>query len=121
MSGKEQNQNAADIRTNFDSMESFGGSGSAGSVAAILQKKGSHAYVMWITISALFMALTVALASFGVPIPAGNLYLCDVSIDMAALILDPLAAFVVGGVGAFLGDVIFFPPSMIVTLFVHGI
>ena len=38
----------------------------------------------------------------------------------AAIILDPFAAFMVGGVGAFLGDLFFYPLPMFVSLVTHG-
>ena len=37
----------------------------------------------------------------------------------AALSLDPLGAFLVGGVGAFLGDFFFYPLPMFVSLATH--
>jgi uncharacterized membrane protein len=76
--------------------------------------------VRWITITALFMGLNIAMSSFGVPVPGGHLYLCDIVICTAALLLDPLAAFAVGGIGSFLGDMIFYPLPMFVSLAAHG-
>jgi uncharacterized membrane protein len=76
---------------------------------------------LWITTSALFMALTIALSSFGVPVPGGKLYLCDISIVSAALLLDPISAMLVGGIGSFLGDFFFYPAPMFVSLVVHGL
>lgn len=67
------------------------------------------------------MALNVAMSSFGVPVPGGHLYMNDIIICTAAIILDPLAAFMVGGVGAFLGDLFFYPLSMFVSLVTHGL
>ena len=61
-----------------------------------------------ICITALFMALNIMMSSFGLPVPGGHLYLNDVIICTAAILLDdPKAAFIVGGVGAFLADVRF--------------
>ena len=77
--------------------------------------------VLWITVTALFMAINIVLATMGIPVPGGKLYLCDVIIAAAALLLDPLAAFAVGGIGSFLGDVMFYPEAMFVTLAVHGL
>ena len=57
--------------------------------------------------AAVFMALNIALSSFGVPVPGGHFYLCDAVICTAAILLDPFYAFVVGGVGSFLGDFFF--------------
>ena len=63
----------------------------------------------WLTVTAMLMAMNVALSSFGVPVPGGHLYLNDIVIDTAAILLDPLAAFAVGGIGAFIGDALFYP------------
>lgn len=75
----------------------------------------------WITTTAVFMAMNVALSSFGVPVPGGHFYLNDVVICVAAILLDPLSAFAVGGIGAFLGDLFFYPTPMFVSLVVHGL
>ncbi|MBQ8210743.1 MAG: ECF transporter S component [Clostridia bacterium] len=72
-------------------------------------------------ITAVFMALNVAASSFGVPVPGGHLYMNDIIICTAAIILDPLSAFMVGGVGAFLGDLLFYPLPMFVSLITHGL
>jgi uncharacterized membrane protein len=69
----------------------------------------------------MFMALNVAMSSFGVPVPGGHLYMNDIVICLAAIILDPFAAFMVGGVGAFLGDLFFYPLPMFVSLVTHGL
>ena len=75
-----------------------------------------------ICITALFMALNIMMSSFGLPVPGGHLYLNDVIICTAAILLDdPKAAFIVGGVGAFLGDLFFYPTPMFVSLVTHGI
>ncbi|MCR5669481.1 MAG: ECF transporter S component [Butyrivibrio sp.] len=74
-----------------------------------------------ITTTALFMALNIAFSSFGIPVPGGHLYLCDVVICLAAIILGPLEAFVVGGIGSFLGDFLFYPLPMFVSLVTHGL
>lgn len=75
----------------------------------------------WLCYTAIFMALNVVMSSFGIPVPGGHLYLNDVVICTAAIILDPLAAFCVGGVGAFLGDLLFYPLPMFVSLATHGL
>ncbi len=77
--------------------------------------------VKWIAITGLFMAFNIIMSSFGIPVPGGHLYLCDVVICTAALLLDPVAAFVVGGVGSFIGDMIFYPAPMFVSLVTHGL
>ena len=70
---------------------------------------------------ALFTAMNIALSSFGVPVPGGHFYLCDIVICLAAMVFDPLSAFIVGGVGSFLGDMIFYPAPMFVSLITHGL
>lgn len=84
---------------------------------------GSHTRrtALWLCTAAMFMALNIALSSFGVPVPGGHLYLNDIVICTAAILLDPLAAFMVGGVGAFLGDFFFYPAPMFVSLITHGL
>ena len=77
--------------------------------------------VLWLTVTAMLTAVNVVLSSFSIPVPGGHLYLNDVAICTAALLLDPLGAFVVGGVGAFLGDFFFYPAPMFVSLVTHGL
>ena len=73
------------------------------------------------TMTAMFMALTIALSSFGIPVPGGHLYLNDMVIVTGALLLNPVEAFIAGGLGAFLGDAIFYPAPMFVSLVTHGL
>ena len=77
--------------------------------------------VRWLTVTAMLMAMNIALSSFGVPVPGGHLYLNDIVICAAAILLDPLGAFLVGGVGAFIGDLLFYPAPMFVSLATHGL
>lgn len=81
----------------------------------------NHGMVLRICVTGLFMGLNVLMSSFSVPVPGGHLYLNDVIIDTAALLLDPFSAFLVGGVGAFLGDLFFYPTPMFVSLVTHGL
>lgn len=74
-----------------------------------------------ITITAMFTALNIIMSSFGVPVPGGHLYLCDVVICLAAILLNPTEAFIVGGIGSFFGDMIFYPAPMFVSLVTHGL
>ena len=75
----------------------------------------------YLVVVAMFMAINIAMSSFGVPVPGGHLYLNDIIICTAALLLGPVSSFAVGGVGAFLGDLIFYPTPMFVTLVVRGV
>jgi len=85
-------------------------------------KKNSVRYTTyWLCVTALFMAINIAMSSFGLPVPGGHLYLNDIVICTAAILLDPFAAFMVGGVGAFLGDFFFYPAPMFVSLVTHGL
>lgn len=75
----------------------------------------------WLAVTAMLMAMNIALSSFGIPVPGGHFYLNDIVIVTAAILLDPLGAFMVGGVGAFLGDFFFYPAPMFVSLATHGL
>lgn len=73
-----------------------------------------------LALTGMLMALYIICCAFSIPVPGGHLYLNDVVICVAGIILDPISAFMVGGVGALLGDLFFYPPSALVSLFVHG-
>ncbi|MBR6442481.1 MAG: ECF transporter S component [Clostridia bacterium] len=79
--------------------------------------------VLWLTTTALLMGMNIILSMsiFSIPVPGGHLYFCDTVINIAAVLLDPVAAFVVGGVGSFLGDFFFYPAPMFVSLVTHGL
>ncbi len=85
------------------------------------KEKSGKTVTIKLTIAALLMAINIVLSSFGVPVPGGHLYLNDVVICLASILLDPLYAFAVGGIGAFLGDVLFYPAPMFVSLVTHGL
>ncbi len=76
-----------------------------------------------LTLAALFTAMTVVLSMsvFSIPVPGGHLYFCDAVINVAAVLLDPVSAFAVGGIGSFLGDMLFYPAPMFVSLVTHGL
>ena len=76
---------------------------------------------LWITLTAVLMGINIALSVVSVPVPGGHLYFNDAVICLSALLLDPLGAFIVGGVGAFLGDFFFYPAPMFVSLVSHGL
>ncbi len=86
-----------------------------------MKKKSTGELTLHICITAMLMAMNVAMSSFGVPVPGGHLYMNDVVICTAAILLDPFSAFMVGGVGAFLGDMFFYPTPMFVSLVTHGL
>ena len=76
-----------------------------------------------LTMTSVFTAMTVilSLSVFSIPVPGGHLYFCDTVIDVAAILLDPMSAFIVGGIGSFLGDFFFYPAPMFVSLVTHGL
>lgn len=81
----------------------------------------SKNYLRWMAVTAMLMAMNVALSSFGVPVPGGHLYLNDIVICTAGILLDPFGAFIAGGIGSFLGDFFFYPAPMFVSLVTHGL
>ena len=86
-----------------------------------MSSSGAKTAVKKLTVAAAFMAINVVFSSFGVPVPGGRIYLCDAVICTAAMLFDPLYALVIGGVGALLGDMFFYPAAMFVSLIVHGL
>ena len=76
-----------------------------------------------LTVTALLMALNIIMSTsvLSIPVPGGHMYLNDVVIVTAAILLEPFYAFLVGGVGAFIGDMLFYPAPMFVSLAVHGL
>ena len=73
------------------------------------------------TVIAMLLAMTIVLSSFSIPVPGGHLYFNDLVIVTAALMLNPVEAFLVGGLGSFLGDLFFYPTPMFVSLVTHGL
>ena len=76
-----------------------------------------------LTVTAVLLAMNIIMSSsvLSVPVPGGHMYLNDVIIVTAAVLLEPFYACLVGGVGAFIGDMIFYPTPMFVSLVVHGL
>ena len=85
------------------------------------ERTKKHASLIRLCLGAILMAVNVVMCSFSIPVPGGHLYLNDVVICVAAIVLDPVSAFLTGGVGAFLGDLIFYPLPMFVSLVSHGL
>ena len=83
----------------------------------------SHDKVKKLTVAAVLMAMNIimSISALSIPVPGGHMYLNDVIIVTAAVLLDPLCAFLVGGVGAFIGDMLFYPTPMFVSLVAHGL
>lgn len=79
--------------------------------------------VRLLCLTALLLAMNIIMSSsiMSIPVPGGHMYLNDLIIAIAAILLDPMHAFVVGGIGAFLGDLLFYPTPMFVSLVTHGV
>lgn len=82
-----------------------------------------HLNIKKLTLAAVLMAMNVIMSSsiLSLPVPGGHMYLNDVIICTAAILLEPFYAFLVGGLGAFLGDFLFYQPPMFVSLVTHGV
>ena len=76
-----------------------------------------------ITVTAVLLAMNIIMSSsvLSVPVPGGHMYLNDVIIVTAAVLLEPFYAMPVGGLGAFIGDLLFYPTPMFVSLVTHGL
>lgn len=76
-----------------------------------------------LTVTAVLLAMNVIMSSsvLSIPVPGGHMYLNDLIIVTAAVLLEPFYAMFVGGVGAFLGDLLFYPTPMFVSLVTHGL
>lgn len=76
----------------------------------------------WITYTAMLTALVVATNFIpAVPVAGGRIYWVDGVVLIAAFLMDPLAAFIAGGIGSFLYDVFLSPAMMVPSLFIHGL
>ncbi len=76
----------------------------------------------WIAYTALLTAFVVAtMAIPAVPTVAGRIYWVDGMVLLAAYLMDPVAAFIAGGVGSLLYDASQAPHMMVATLLIHGL
>ncbi len=51
-------------------------------------------HIRWMAVTAMLMAMNIALSSFGVPVPGGHLYLNDIAICTAGILLNPFDALI---------------------------
>lgn len=78
---------------------------------------------LWISYTALMTALT-AVATLVISVPSlsgGHTNLSDAVIFITAVLLDPLAAFIAGGLGTFIADLLVYPTTMVFSLIFHGV
>ena len=89
-----------------------------------MRNKKAFFTTKWITFTAMLTALVVATGYIpAIPVLAGKIYWCDFVIYMAAFIVDPIAAFIVGGVGTTFFDLFGIHGTAynaIPSLFIHG-
>lgn len=87
-----------------------------------MKNKRAYFTTKWITYTAVLTALVVA-TGFIPPIttPAGRIYWVDGMVLLAAYLMDPLAAFIAGGIGSLLYDVFASPAMMLPSLLIHGL
>ena len=90
-----------------------------------MKNKKAFFTTKWITYTAMLTALVVATGYIpGIPVLTGKIYWCDFVIYMAAYITDPIAAFIVGGVGTSFFDLFGINGTAynaIPSLFIHGV
>ena len=85
--------------------------------------KNAYLSTKKLTVAAVLMAMNIimSISALSIPVPGGHMYLNDVIIVTAAVLLEPFYAFAVGGLGAFIGDMLFYPAPMFVSLVSHGL
>lgn len=76
-----------------------------------------------LTLSAFFIALVIILSSslLSIPVPGGHFYFNGIIIFLVGLIFPPMEAVIIAGVGSFIGDFLFYPLPMWVTLVTHSL
>ena len=85
--------------------------------------KNAYLSTKKLTVAAVLMAMNIimSISALSIPVPGGHMYLNDLIIVTAAVLLEPFYAFAVGGLGAFIGDMLFYPAPMFVSLVSHGL
>ena len=90
-----------------------------------MKNKKAFFTTKWITYTAMLTALVVATGYIpGIPVLTGKIYWCDFVIYLAAYITDPIASFIVGGIGTTFFDLFGINGTAynaIPSLFIHGI
>ncbi len=65
-----------------------------------MKNKKVYTTTLWLTCTAMLTALVVVMGYIpGIPVVTGKIYWCDFAIYMAAYLMDPISAAIVGGVG----------------------
>ena len=91
----------------------------------VMKNKKVFFTTKWITYTAMLTALVVATGYVpAIPVLTGKIYWCDFVIYMAAYLTDPIASFIVGGVGTSFFDLFGINGTAynaIPSLFIHGV
>ena len=89
-----------------------------------MKNKRAFFTTKWIAYTAMLTALVVATGYIpAIPVLTGRIYWCDFVIYMAAYITDPIASFIVGGIGTTFFDLFGIHGTAynaIPSLFIHG-
>lgn len=87
-----------------------------------IKNKKAFYSTKWIAYTAILTALVVA-TGYIPPIttPAGRIYWVDGMVLLAAYLMDPLSAFICGGVGTLIYDIFKSPEMMAASLLIHGL
>lgn len=90
-------------------------------IVNVMKNKTAFFTTKWIAYTAMLTALVVA-TMFIPPVvtPAGRIYWVDGVVLLAAYLVDPLAAFIVGGMGTFIYDFFYSQSMMFASLLIHG-
>ena len=87
-----------------------------------MKNKRAKFTTKWITYTAMLTALVAATGFIpAIPTPAGRIYWVDGAVLIAAYLMDPLSAFIAGGVGSLLYDIFASPSMMVPSLIIHGL
>lgn len=87
-----------------------------------MKNKKAFFTTKWIAYTAMFTALVIATGYIPpIPGPGGRIYWVDGIILIGSFLMDPVAAFIAGGIGSFLYDFIVGSNMMFFTLIIHGL
>ncbi len=87
-----------------------------------MKNKRAKFTTKWLTYTAMLTALVAATGFIpAIPTPAGRIYWVDGMVLISAYLMDPLSAFIAGGVGSLLYDVFASPAMMVPSLVIHGL
>lgn len=87
-----------------------------------IKNKKAFYSTKWIAYTAILTALVVATGFIPTIVtPAGRIYWVDGVVLLAAYLMDPLSAFICGGVGTLIYDIFKSPEMMLASLLIHGL